>query len=63
MKNKKYWMSEVPDGCEVCHKPFGKHFIDGSVNCGPWALMCETCHGMFGSGLGMGRGQKYLTTT
>ena len=63
MKNKKHWLSEVPKGCEVCQKPFGKYFIDGQYMRGPWALMCETCHGMHGSGLGMGKGQKYDTVT
>jgi len=65
MKNKitKFWMSEVPDNCETCGKPFGKYFIDGQYRSGSWALMCTECHGMYGSGLGIGFGQKYLTAT
>jgi hypothetical protein len=30
---------------------------------GPWALMCEKCHGEIGCGLGLGKGQKYQAVT
>ena len=63
MKNKKYWMGEITV-CDICQKPFGKYFIDGSFGFGgPWALMCEDCHCSVGCGLGLGLGQKYLTKT
>jgi len=62
-ETKKYWISELPEGCEICNKPFGKYFIDGQYMRGPWALMCEKCHETHGSGLGGGKGQKYLTAT
>lgn len=55
------WTSEVPEKCELCHKPFGKYFIDGVTTLGGWALMCEKCHKATGKGLGIGRGQKYRT--
>ena len=58
----KQWFGEVKD-CELCHKPFGEYFIDGKTVMGPWGLMCETCHFLFGCGLGQGRGQKYLVKT
>lgn len=56
------WLSKVPDNCEVCHRPLGKYFIDGDTGHG-WALMCEECHKGFGKGLGIGKGQKYVTKT
>jgi hypothetical protein len=57
------WLSELPKNCEVCNKPFGKHFIDGKHSSGPWALMCEKCHKIHGAGLGIGKGQRYVTET
>lgn len=62
MKEKVKWMSEVTV-CDICHKPFGKYFIDGKTAFGPWGLMCETCHNTFGYGVGCGNGQKYNTKT
>ena len=59
----KKWSSELPDNCQICNRPFGKHFIDGNTTLGSWALMCEECHRAHGKGLGIGRGQKYLTAT
>lgn len=56
------WLSEVTN-CQVCHKPFGKYFIDGATKMGHWALMCEGCHKNVGNGLGIGHGQRYLTST
>lgn len=62
MKKEHKWLSAV-ENCDICHKPFGKHFIDGATVFGPWALMCEECHKKFGRGLGIGSGQKYVTET
>lgn len=59
----KKWLSEVPEVCDICGKPFGKHFIDGATKMGAWALMCEKCHKNFGKGLGIGSGQLYLLET
>jgi hypothetical protein len=55
------WESDLPFRCEVCDAILGEYFIDGSVNGGKWALMCEKCHKQHGDGLGVGKGQKYLT--
>ena len=33
---------------------------DGKTTLGPWANMCATCYGQFGTGLGLGRGQKLV---
>jgi hypothetical protein len=45
--------------CDVCglKKPF--YLIDGRTIYGSWTLMCESCHVLFGVGLGTGKGQKY----
>jgi len=58
----KKWSGEITV-CDICHKPFGKHFIDGKTSYGPWGLMCESCHSKVGCGLGIGKGQKYITKT
>jgi len=58
--NKK-WLSIIPENCQICGKPFGEYFIDGSTIMGPWGLMCEKCHKKVGNGLGIGKGQKYIT--
>ncbi len=58
------WESELPTNCQVCGEPFGEYFIDEKLAMhGCWALMCEQCHYKNGSGLGVGKGQKYLTKT
>ena len=62
MKTKQYWTGEVTV-CELCGKPFGKYFIDGKTNMGCWGLMCTSCHDNIGCGLGVGKGQKYITKT
>lgn len=57
------WMSKVPDNCEICSKPFGVYFYDGSVVGKAWALMCEDCWKKYNGKLGEGYSQKYVTAT
>ena len=57
------WMSKLPENCEVCGKKFGVYFYDGSVNNGPWALMCEPCWKKHNGEVGIGIAQKYITAT
>jgi hypothetical protein len=61
--NENKWTSKIPTNCEVCGLPMGEFFIDGSVDGGAWALMCEECHTIKGAGLGIGRGQRYITSS
>ena len=63
-KTVKKWMGDV-GRCEFCEVDLNEeeYFIDGATSLGPWAMMCETCHIRYGRGLGMGKGQKYLTST
>lgn len=57
------WLSQIPTNCDVCHKPIKGTFVDGKTRMGPWALMCEKCHGEIGCSLGLGKGQKYQAVT
>ena len=54
------WLSPV-EGCDLCQRPLTPMgvMIDGSTTVGPWALMCPTCHDLYGKGLGTGCGQRY----
>ena len=59
----KRWMGLKPVACDLCHHPLKTQFVDGSTKMGPWAIMCMTCHGSMGRGLGLGRGQLYNLET
>lgn len=54
-----YWVSPVPKqddfGIEIENE-----IIDGKTVQGPWALMVPAVHRLYGVGLGLGRGQKYV---
>lgn len=60
------WLSEY-NKCDICHKPIKgvvEYFVDGKIkghSC--WALMCDKCFKIHGTGLGVGVGQKYHGTT
>lgn len=62
MPTHKQWLSPAPIKCDLCDHPITGTFIDGKTRMGPWANMCPSCHRIHGSGLGMGRGQKYTRT-
>lgn len=61
----KKWLSPKPEKCQTCNRPFkaGDMFIDGAMQLGSWALMCESCHQVIGCGFGIGRGQGYDWST
>jgi hypothetical protein len=68
MKRKKYWISPLPETCDICHGPFDRvsnYFYDFKTIMGPWALGCQTCFEKYSVGgkLGTGLGQKYLIKT
>jgi hypothetical protein len=50
---------KVPMACEVGQEPLDSVAIDGKTKMGPWAWMCEDCHRRIGTGIGLGKGQKY----
>ena len=58
MSRKVYWLSAV-NNCEICGTPHTDKMVDGATKMGPWALMCLSCHGSIGRGLGTGLGQMY----
>lgn len=49
--------------CDLCSKNLdGLNYIDGKCCRGGWATMCESCHEIYGSGFGTGKGQLYNPT-
>lgn len=63
---KKKWMGDAPEKCDLCGRRFGTLFpggrtifIDGRTKQGPWGLLCGPCHCDHGVGLGEGDGQMY----
>ena len=61
---KKKWLSPV-NLCDYCSTKLvdQPYFVDGRTNTGPWALMCPKCFDVYGTGLGLGKGQKYDSKT
>lgn len=55
----KKWMGSDPEACDICRHIITKCFIDGRTRMGPWAMMCPSCFKSSGTGLGIGKGQKY----
>jgi len=47
--------------CDFCGENNLKTLIDGKTIFGPWAVMCEFCHLTKGIGIGLGKGQKYIS--
>lgn len=45
--------------CNFCEKSCEKSYVDGLTKANMWAEMCDTCHKKYGTGLGIGRGQRY----
>ena len=60
IKSFKDWNGEMPDKCDMCKAIIEDTFIDGRTIHGPWAIMCPTCFKVFGTGLGIGKGQMYI---
>jgi hypothetical protein len=55
-----FWRGSKPTLCDICRKSFTSNImVDGRTARGPWGLLCELCHTMFGCGIGTGKGQKY----
>lgn len=58
------WHGTIYTNCQICEHKLDKFFIDGKLlGRGTWAIMCVNCHREMGSGLGVGRGQKYKLDT
>jgi hypothetical protein len=55
-----YWAGRRVTTCDICRNPIADEFIDGATVRGMWMLMHPVCHGIFGQGLGKGRGQRFV---
>lgn len=49
--------------CEMCGNLVGKVWYDAKIGDGGWAKLCHECYKDYGTGLGMGKGQKFDTAT
>lgn len=65
MKTKKIAYVSNDQECDICHGNLkaGTMFYDGRTTFGPWAWMCVKCFHVHGSGVGLGLGQEYDSTT
>ena len=43
--------------CSFCKN---KAKYDGKTSYGPWGYMCQTCFDIYGTGLGIGKGQELI---
>ena len=61
----KRWSGVTPSACDICKCKLetAGSFIDGATRQGQWAIMCPSCHSLYGYGLGTGRGQQYSHRT
>ncbi len=58
---KQYWLSQPPSKCQIGGENIVMSFVDGSTGSGgPWAIMCNECHKVYGVGLGIGKGQRFV---
>ncbi len=55
----------APQECDLCHGPLRHNtfFYDAATILGPWAWLCADCFEQYSVGLGVGRGQQYLSVT
>ena len=64
----KKWLSKV-DKCDICKEDLNwvsnkQWFVDGKTKIDDhWAIMCPRCFEKYGTGLGIGWGQKYDVVT
>ena len=58
-KRKKYWMGFVKSTDDF-NSPIIDEFIDGKTTLGPWGFMTPESYNIYGIGLGIGYGQKYV---
>ena len=56
---RKYWMGTPPGDKDDFGAPILHEFVDGKTRQGPWAIMSNASHRLYGVGLGLGKGQRY----
>lgn len=52
-------MNEYHDKCDLCDAELTDVKYDAATTLGPWGILCRSCMGRYGLGLGTGRGQEY----
>lgn len=45
--------------CQICRNAPAE--VDGKTRSGQWGYMCSPCHDAMGYGLGIGRGQRFIS--
>jgi hypothetical protein len=57
---KKYWIGQLEDECQICHKPFGGKMYDCKIGYTMfWGNICQHCFDEKRCKLGTGFGQRY----
>jgi hypothetical protein len=62
-KPARYWGGEPPVLCAVCLKAITAVFVDAKLQNGWWEKVDPHCHAKWGTGLGVGKGQRYVRQT
>jgi hypothetical protein len=44
---------------DICKAALDNKFYDARIQMGPWGCLCEDCFIEHGTGLGLGRGQRF----
>lgn len=60
---KKFWQGSKQATCDHCKNRLTHVFYDAKLPLGPWGIVCDNCFKYLNCSLGLGRGQKYSTTT
>ena len=58
-KQEIFWLSEIPNRCDLCKCAITHKFYDAHLKIGCAANVCPSCFLFEGIGLGIGRGQEY----
>ena len=54
-------VAKIPN-CGTCKTdPPKLAYVDAKTAMGSWSFMCKLCFGVYGTGLGLGKGQELLT--
>ena len=51
-----------PKTCDLCKQEDLTQYVDGKTIAGPWTSMCIPCFSQYGVGIGLGRGQYYVSS-
>jgi len=55
------WLGSKPTKCQFGGEEITTEFVDGALRKGGvWSILCPDCHKIYGIGVGLGRGQRYV---